>query len=44
VTIPETGKPAPPFTAKTDTGATVRLADFRGRWVALFFYPVQVSA
>ncbi len=33
------GASAPDFTATTDTGATVRLADFRGRRVILYFYP-----
>jgi peroxiredoxin Q/BCP len=33
------GDPAPDFTAVTDTGATVRLADFRGKRVVLYFYP-----
>lgn len=33
------GDEAPHFTAHTDSGKKVRLADLRGRWVALFFYP-----
>jgi peroxiredoxin Q/BCP len=33
------GAPAPDFTATTDTGASVTLADFRGKRVVLYFYP-----
>jgi len=33
------GDPAPDFTTVTDTGATVKLADFRGKRVVLYFYP-----
>ena len=33
------GDPAPEFELKTDTGKTVRLSDFRGRRVVLYFYP-----
>lgn len=33
------GDPAPDFEAKGDTGQTVRLGDFRGRKVILYFYP-----
>ncbi len=36
---PAVGASAPDFTATTDTGATVRLADFRGKRVILYFYP-----
>ena len=39
MTLPTRGEKAPEFTTVDDTGASVRLADFRGRWVALFFYP-----
>ncbi len=35
----ETGTPAPTFEAKTDSGETVNLADFRGQKVVLYFYP-----
>jgi peroxiredoxin (alkyl hydroperoxide reductase subunit C) len=40
------GKQAPDFTADAfDQGGTrkVRLADYRGRWVMLFFYPAAFS-
>ncbi|ADU52031.1 alkyl hydroperoxide reductase/ Thiol specific antioxidant/ Mal allergen [Thermaerobacter marianensis DSM 12885] len=33
------GDPAPDFTAVDDAGRLVRLADFRGRPVVLYFYP-----
>src|SRR5579863_805734 len=36
---PEAGQPAPDFTARTAAGETISLADLRGKFVALFFYP-----
>ena len=30
---------APAFTAMSDADKKVRLSDFKGRWVVLFFYP-----
>ena len=33
------GDPAPDFQAKTQSGQSVRLADFRGKKVVLYFYP-----
>jgi peroxiredoxin Q/BCP len=35
----EEGKPAPDFELQTDAGETVKLSDFRGRPVVLYFYP-----
>ena len=35
----EEGKPAPEFELESDTGETVKLSDFRGRPVVLYFYP-----
>lgn len=35
----KTGDKAPDFTAETDGGETVRLKDFRGKKVVLYFYP-----
>jgi peroxiredoxin Q/BCP len=35
----EEGKPAPDFELKSDTGDAVKLSDFRGRPVVLYFYP-----
>ena len=36
---PTAGQPAPDFALADDTGATVHLADLRGRRVVLYFYP-----
>jgi peroxiredoxin Q/BCP len=33
------GQPAPDFTLPDQSGQTQRLADYRGRWVVLYFYP-----
>lgn len=33
------GSPAPAFTVATDEGKQVALADYRGQWVVLYFYP-----
>ena len=35
----KTGDRAPDFRLKTDEGATLSLADFRGRRVVIFFFP-----
>ena len=35
----EEGKPAPDFELTTDTGERVKLSDFRGKPVVLYFYP-----
>jgi len=35
----ELGTTAPDFEVQDHTGASVRLADFRGRHVILWFYP-----
>ena len=37
--MPAPGDPAPDFAAPDQTGRTVRLADFAGRPLALYFYP-----
>lgn len=39
MTAPQVGATAPDFTAATDSGATVKLSDYRGRRVVLYFYP-----
>lgn len=36
---PRIGDPAPDFEKRSDDGRLIRLADLRGRWVVLFFYP-----
>jgi thioredoxin-dependent peroxiredoxin len=35
----EEGKPAPDFELTTDSGESVKLSDFRGKSVVLYFYP-----
>jgi thioredoxin-dependent peroxiredoxin len=37
--MPEAGEPAPDFTLPDDTGKERSLADARGRWLVLYFYP-----
>ena len=37
--IPAPNQPAPDFAVLADDGSTVRLGDYRGRTVVLFFYP-----
>ena len=37
--MPREGEPAPDFELATDTGKKVKLSDFRGRKVILYFYP-----
>ncbi len=39
MTPPQIGSPAPDFALPADTGDTVRLSDFRGKRVILYFYP-----
>lgn len=36
-------QPAPDFTLPDQNGNTVRLSDFRGRWVVLYFYPKDMT-
>jgi len=36
---PSAGEAAPPFTLPDHDGNSVSLADFRGRWVVLYFHP-----
>ena len=35
----EEGKPAPDFELTTDAGESVKLSDYRGKPVVLYFYP-----
>ncbi|WP_438431366.1 thioredoxin-dependent thiol peroxidase [Gorillibacterium sp. sgz500922] len=39
----EMGKPAPEFELPNAAGETVRLSDFRGRSVVLYFYPKDMT-
>jgi len=36
---PRIGSPAPDFEALSTNGKTVKLSDFRGSWVVLYFFP-----
>jgi thioredoxin-dependent peroxiredoxin len=36
---PVVGSAAPDFTLPAQSGSLVSLADFRGKWVVLYFYP-----
>ena len=38
--VPAVGSPAPEFSLPDQAGRTVRLADYRGRWGGLYFYPM----
>jgi len=38
------GTSAPDFSLKTDTGETLRLKDFRGKKVILYFYPKDMTS
>ena len=40
---PRVGESAPDFRLPADDGSEVGIADFRGRWVVLFFYPQDFS-
>ncbi len=37
--MPQVGDAAPDFTATATDGSTIRLSDFAGKWVVLYFYP-----
>jgi thioredoxin-dependent peroxiredoxin len=39
----ETGSIAPDFQLPSDDGATVRLSDYRGKRVILYFYPKALT-
>ncbi|HMM54695.1 MAG TPA: peroxiredoxin [Candidatus Desulfobacillus sp.] len=38
---PRRGDPAPDFSCQAGDGGTIRLADFRGRKLVLYFYPMD---
>jgi cytochrome oxidase Cu insertion factor (SCO1/SenC/PrrC family) len=38
-TVVSVGREAPAFTARDDRGQQVSLADYKGHYVVLFFYP-----
>ena len=39
MTVPKVGEMAPAFSSLNDKGESIRLSDYRGQWVVLFFYP-----
>ena len=41
--LPAIGSAAPGFTLDSQEGAHVSLADFRGKWVVLYFYPKDMT-
>ena len=41
--MPTIGEAAPDFTLPSDTGDTVRLSDFRGKKIILYFYPKALT-
>ena len=36
---PRVGTAAPEFEAEATNGKTIKLSDFKGSWVVLYFYP-----
>ncbi len=43
--LPDLNRPAPEFTLPTNTGnGTVSLADYRGHWLVLYFYPKDFTS
>jgi peroxiredoxin Q/BCP len=38
-TAPKVGQPAPPFKLQDQAGKWQQLSDYKGKWVALYFYP-----
>ena len=40
---PSVGTQAPEFTLPSQDGANVRLKDYRGKWVVLYFYPRDMT-
>lgn len=41
---PEVGKPAPTFSLTNQEGKQVSLADYKGKWVVLYFYPKDFTS
>jgi peroxiredoxin Q/BCP len=42
--VPQVGTPAPGFALPADDGSTLRLSDFRGQRVVLYFYPKDMTS
>jgi thioredoxin-dependent peroxiredoxin len=43
-TPPEVGKPAPDFKLLNQDGKSIKLRDYRGQWVVLYFYPKDFTS
>ena len=41
--VPEVGTMAPEFTLPSQDGSPVSLADYKGKWVVLYFYPKDMT-
>ena len=41
---PAVGAPAPDFSLTSNEGKTVKLSDFKGKWVVLYFYPKDFTS
>ena len=42
-TLPTSGSSAPDFSLRSQDGSQVSLKDYRGKWVALYFYPKDMT-
>jgi len=42
-TLPLVGTPAPEFSLASQDGNAISLKDYRGKWVALYFYPKDLT-
>ena len=38
-TMPAAGQPPPDFTAVDQAGKQIKLSDYKGKWIILYFYP-----